>query len=169
MTEKEKYDFVILGSGIGGLECAYILASEGYKVIVLEKNHQIGGNLQVFSRDKSIFDTGVHYIGSLDEGECLDQYFKYFKLRDTLKWKRMDDDCFDLIRFKDGSEHKYGQGYTNFKGNLIGDFPDEVDAINIYCDKVQEICLKFPLYNLEDIQIENYIMNMEMLEPVLLN
>ncbi|PIQ15081.1 MAG: all-trans-retinol 13,14-reductase, partial [Flavobacteriales bacterium CG18_big_fil_WC_8_21_14_2_50_32_9] len=60
---KKEYDFVIIGSGLGGLACAYILASEGYSVVVLEKNHQIGGNLQVFSRDKCIFDTGVHYIG----------------------------------------------------------------------------------------------------------
>ncbi|PJC62258.1 MAG: all-trans-retinol 13,14-reductase, partial [Flavobacteriales bacterium CG_4_9_14_0_2_um_filter_32_27] len=51
---KKEYDFVIIGSGLGGLACAYILASEGYSVVVLEKNHQIGGNLQVFSRDKCI-------------------------------------------------------------------------------------------------------------------
>jgi len=164
MAEETEYDFVILGSGIGGLECAYILADEGYKVVVLEKNHQIGGNLQVFSRDKSIFDTGVHYIGSLDEGECLNQYFKYFKLRDTLKWKRLDDDCFDLITFNDGSEHKFGQGYDNFKRNLKTDFPEEHQAIDDYCTKVQEICNKFPLYNLQDTQIENYVYDMGFLE-----
>ena len=119
------YDFVIIGSGIGGLECAYILASEGYKVVVLEKNHQIGGNLQVFSREKCVFDTGVHYIGSLDEGACLNQYFKYFNLLNDLKWKRLDEDCFDMIRFNDGSEYKLGQGYDQFKLNLINDFPEE--------------------------------------------
>ena len=41
---------MIVGSGLGGLECASILSKEGYSVCVLEKNHQIGGNLQTFSR-----------------------------------------------------------------------------------------------------------------------
>ncbi len=65
---------MIVGSGLGGLACANILAMEGYRVVVLEKNHQIGGHLQVYSRDKSIYDTGVHYVGGLDDGENLYQY-----------------------------------------------------------------------------------------------
>ncbi|MBL4587334.1 MAG: FAD-dependent oxidoreductase, partial [Flavobacteriales bacterium] len=37
------FDFVIIGSGLGGLQCAYILADHGYSVCVLEKNQQLGG------------------------------------------------------------------------------------------------------------------------------
>ena len=47
-----KYDFIIIGGGMSGLVCAYILSKEGKKVIVLEKNSQLGGGLQIFSRDK---------------------------------------------------------------------------------------------------------------------
>ena len=72
----EKFDAVIIGSGLGGLESAYILAKEGLKVCVLEKNRQFGGNLQIFVRDKAIFDTGIHYIGGLDKGQNLYQYFR---------------------------------------------------------------------------------------------
>ena len=54
------YDYVIIGSGLGGLISAVILAKEGKKVCVLEKNNQYGGNLQTFVREKVIFDTGVH-------------------------------------------------------------------------------------------------------------
>ena len=145
----KKYDFIIVGSGLGGLLCAHLLSSEGYSVIVLEKNNQLGGNLQVFSRDKCIFDTGVHYIGSLDKGEILHQFFTYFGLLNHIKLKRLDDKGFDVIRFADGKEYKYGQGYDNFTANLIHDFPEEKDAIHTFCDKVREICKCFPLYNLE--------------------
>ena len=69
MNDKQTYDCIIIGSGMGGLTAALILAKHGKKVLVLEKNHQIGGALQVFSRDKCVFDTGVHYLGGLDEGE----------------------------------------------------------------------------------------------------
>ncbi|MBL7884204.1 MAG: NAD(P)-binding protein, partial [Bacteroidia bacterium] len=68
-----KYDVVIIGSGLGGLESAYILSKEGYKVLVLEKNRQLGGSLQIFVREKAIFDTGIHYIGGLNEGQNLHQ------------------------------------------------------------------------------------------------
>ena len=84
MSASKQYDFVIVGSGIGGLSSAVMLAKNGYSVLVLEKNHQIGGALQVFSRDKCIFDTGVHYIGGLDEGENLYRMFKYLGIYDGL-------------------------------------------------------------------------------------
>lgn len=145
----KEYDFVIIGSGLGGLGCAYILAKEGFSVVVLEKNSQLGGNLQVFSRDKSIFDTGVHYIGGLDKGQMLHQFFKYFNLLDKLKMKRMDEEGFDVIRFKDGKEYRHGMGYANFKRILKKDFPGEEEAIDKFCGKVQEICRHFPLYNLD--------------------
>jgi len=160
--EEKEYDFVIIGSGIGGLECAYILASEGHSVVVLEKNHQIGGNLQVFSRDKSIFDTGVHYIGSLDEGENLDQFFKYFGMRDSLKWKRMDEDCFDLIRIN-GKEFKYAQGYDRFIETLVTEFPEEKEAIIKYCDEIKNLCENFPLYNLKSITKDNIFGDIKLL------
>ena len=159
---KKEYDFVIIGSGLGGLACAFILASEGYRVIVLEKNHQIGGNLQVFSRNKCIFDTGVHYIGSLDDGENLNQFFKYLGLMDKLKLKRMDEDGFDIIRFKDGKEFKYAQGYTNFITTLSKEFPEEKNAIISYCNSIKETCKQFPVYNLE-IQRDSYVHNVELL------
>ena len=93
-NENTEYDFVIIGSGLGGLVSAFILADEGYKVIVLEKNHQIGGLLQVYSRDKTIFDTGVHYVGGLNEGENLNQFFKYlgiFDQKKNKKYKKIND------------------------------------------------------------------------------
>lgn len=37
-----RYDVVVIGSGMGGLTCAAMLAKEGMKVCVVEKNHRPG-------------------------------------------------------------------------------------------------------------------------------
>lgn len=146
----EKYDVVIIGSGLGGLVSAIILAKEGYSVCVLEKNQQFGGNLQTFSRNKTIFDTGVHYIGGLSEGQNLNRYFKYLGILDDITLKKMDEDGFDRITFdNDQKEYKYAQGYERFKKTLLEEFPEEEQAIDAYCKKMKETCDFFPLYRLK--------------------
>lgn len=147
---KEQYDVVVVGSGLGGLVSAIVLAKEGYSVCVLEKNNQFGGNLQTFVRDKTIFDTGIHYIGGLSEGQNLFRYFKYLGIMDDLKLKKLDEDGFDIISFEDTNEEfQHAQGYDNFIAQLLKYFPDEKKAIENYCEKVTTICNSFPLYNLE--------------------
>jgi all-trans-retinol 13,14-reductase len=148
-AEPEKYDAVIIGSGLGGLVSATILAKEGYKVCVLEKNQQIGGNLQTFVRDRIIFDSGVHYVGGLGKGQNLYMLFQYLGIMDKLKIKKMDEDLFDAIAFDgDPVVYKYAQGYENFIRTLSEQFPGEEKGIREYCDKIREVCSKFPLYNL---------------------
>lgn len=145
---KAHYDVVIAGSGLGGLVSAVILAKEGYSVCVLEKNNQFGGNLQTFARDKTIFDTGIHYIGGLAEGQNLHTYFSYLGIMDQLRLHRMDDDGFDIISFEaENEEFPHAQGYENFVNRLAGYFPEEKEALQSYCDRLKAICDAFPLYN----------------------
>ena len=120
-----RYDIVIIGSGIGGLVCGAILSKEGYRVCILEKNKQTGGSLQTFAREKVIFDSGVHYIGGLDKGQNLYQIFKYLGLMDKLKLQKMDEDAFDkIIIGNDQKVYRHAQGYENFIKNLVVDFPN---------------------------------------------
>ena len=145
----DNFDIIIIGSGMGGLICADILGREGYNVCVLEKNKQIGGSLQTYVRDKVIFDSGVHYLGGLGEGQNLYQIFKYLGILDKLKLQKMDEDVFDKILIEgDDKEYVFAQGYENFIKHLLNDFPGEEKALRLYCDKVKEVCNKFPLYNL---------------------
>lgn len=145
----EQYDAVIVGSGLGGLASAIILGREGMKVLVLEKNNQFGGNLQTFSRNKTIFDTGIHYIGALGEGQNLYKYFNYLGIFDGLELKKMDEDGFDIVTFdNDPNEYPHAQGSDNFVKQLVRFFPEEEATLQTYCQKLKEICDSFPLYNL---------------------
>ena len=146
----KKYDVVITGSGLGGLVSALILAKNGKKVCVLEKNNQYGGNLQTFVRNKTIFDTGVHYIGGLDKGQNLHTYFSYLGIMEDLNLKKLDENCFDKIHFADDkTTYPLAQGYQNFVDQLVKYFPTEQEALYNYIEDVKQICSKFPLYNVE--------------------
>lgn len=142
-------EVIVIGSGLGGLATAAILGMNGYKVRVYEKNRQIGGCLQTYSREKVIFDSGVHYIGGLAPGENLYKVFKYLGILDKLKLRRMDLDGFDHIAFGDDpAVYKIAQGEQRFINALLEHFPGERPALEAYLQKVKEICSKFPLYNL---------------------
>ncbi|MCQ2249947.1 MAG: NAD(P)/FAD-dependent oxidoreductase [Bacteroidales bacterium] len=134
----EKYDVAIIGAGLGGLECAYILAKAGKKVIVLEKNKQyLGGCLQTFERKGHKFDTGFHYVGGLDEGQPLNRIFKYFGLMD-LPWKKMDEDCFDEVIYK-GKSYKFKNGYDAFLNQMVEYFPHQKANLEKYVADLKEI------------------------------
>lgn len=143
-----KYDVVIIGSGLGGLICGNILSKEGKKVCILEKQHQFGGSLQTFKRNGNIFDTGVHYIGGLDEGQNLNQYFKYFGILNQLNVKRLDHNAFDIIQL-DGKNYPMSQGFDHFIETLAKLFPGEKANLIEYKNQIQKVCDAFPLYNLE--------------------
>lgn len=147
---EEKFDVIVIGSGLGGLVSAVILAMEGFSVCVLEKNNQFGGNLQTFSRDKKIFDTGVHYLGGLSKGQNLYRYFDYLGIMQDLRLKQMPE-VFDEIQIgSDGVRYPISQGYDAFVKNLSKYFPYDIDALHQYVEDLQKTCATFPLYNLED-------------------
>jgi all-trans-retinol 13,14-reductase len=142
-----KYDVVIIGGGLGGLQCAYILTREGFRVCVVEKNNQLGGCLQTFTRKGSIFDTGMHYIGSMDKGQVLNKFFTYFDIADKLKLKRLDENGYEIIRYG-GREYRYAMGYEKFVETLVEQFPHEREALTNYAGKLKELSGAVDIYNL---------------------
>jgi len=80
-------DYIIIGSGMGGLSTASILAQEGKRVLVLEQHDVVGGNTHTFEDGEGYeFDTGLHYIGRKNN---VKEMFRYIT-RDALRWSDMD-------------------------------------------------------------------------------
>ena len=89
-----RYEVVIIGSGFGGLVCAHLLAKAGKRVLVLERQLQPGGCIQSYQRKGQAFDTGLHYVGGLGEGQTLNRIFSHLGLM-RLPWHRLDPDGFN--------------------------------------------------------------------------
>lgn len=131
------YDVIIIGAGLGGLECGYILSKEGLNVCVLEQNAQLGGCLQSFRRGNTVFDTGFHYVGGLREGEGLHTLFRYFNLL-HLPWYEMDKAGFDEVIIGNQS-FCFANGFDHFADSLSSQFPNQRDNLRNYSSFLKQI------------------------------
>jgi phytoene dehydrogenase-like protein len=73
VEDDERYDVIVIGSGMGGLTCASLLAQlRGLRVLVLERHWRLGGFTHWFRRPNvGRFDVGLHYVGQMSEADPL--------------------------------------------------------------------------------------------------
>ena len=124
-----RYEVIVIGAGLGGLECACLLSQAGHSVLVLEKEHHVGGCLQSYRRRGLDYDTGFHYVGGLGEGQSLHEAFARLQLLD-LPWHRLDE-AYDRITIGDRT-FSLVQGFDAFAGALAAEFPAEREALREY-------------------------------------
>jgi phytoene dehydrogenase-like protein len=85
-----KWDAVVIGSGIGGLACAGMLAAQGRRVVVLEQARVPGGYLTSFEREGFTFDSAVDCIAGLDREGLLTWLLRSLGVEDGLTPIRLD-------------------------------------------------------------------------------
>lgn len=131
MTDMPAYDAIVIGSGIGGLTTAALLARlRGLRVLVLEKHYRAGGFTHTFKRPGGYeWDTGVHYIGQLAEAGAARNLFDYISEK-RLKWRRLPEP-FDIFEYPDFT-FEQSSGAENYREQLIHQFPAEESAIRRY-------------------------------------
>ena len=141
-------DFIFIGSGIGSLFCAGLLAKAGYKVVVLEQHYVAGGCTHSFEDHGFEFDTGLHYVGRIE---------KYKLLLDLVsasgcevEWAKMgsaaDGFAYDQIKLGNEPPHWFRAGETAFVEDLVTRFPNERAAIERYAALVQKVNKSADMY-----------------------
>jgi len=133
-----QFDIIVIGSGLGGLECGAMLAREGMGVCVAEQAALPGGCLQSFSRRGHAIDTGMHYIGSMQAGGIMRRYFEYFGILGSLRLRPLDE-AFDVVSLPGAGDYAYMHGYEAFEKHLGEWFPHEKAGLGRYCAKLREI------------------------------
>ncbi|WP_184550800.1 phytoene desaturase family protein [Mucilaginibacter sp. FT3.2] len=88
-TSHEPKQIIVIGAGFAGLSAACVLAKEGYKVTVLEKNDQPGGRARVWEQDGFKFDMGPSWYWMPD---VFENFFALFgkKPSDYYNLERLD-------------------------------------------------------------------------------
>lgn len=145
---------IIIGSGLGGLSTGVILSKNGYDVTILEQASQVGGCLQCFTRDGVKFETGMHFIGSLDDGQVLSHYFNYLGIKDKVVLNRLDPKAYDVVSLQ-GERFAFPNGREAFIEKFAQRFPDQRENLERYCDLVEQMASLSPFRDLQHVVDEN--------------
>ncbi len=125
------WDVIVIGSGIGGLATAGLLARHaGKRVLVLERHYTAGGFTHTFTRRGYEWDVGVHYVGDVHRpGSLLRRAFDHLS-DGALEWADLGP-VYDTIVFG-ADRYELPAGREAFRERLVGWFPREARAIDRY-------------------------------------
>jgi all-trans-retinol 13,14-reductase len=117
-----QFDAIVIGSGMGGMGTAALLAkAAGQRVLVLEKHYTAGGFTHVFRRPGFEWDVGVHYVGQVHTpGSPAHALFEYLA-EGRLSWNAMPE-VYDRVNI-DGLRFDYVSGREHLRDALVGTFP----------------------------------------------
>ena len=139
------FDAIVIGSGIGGLSAAALLARHGGKrVLVLERHYTAGGFTHTFERPGYEWDVGVHYIGQvLDSDSPIRALFD--DITDAkLAWADVGD-VYDRVIVGDDA-YDFPKGREAFRRQMHAYFPSEGAAIDAYLARTSAVVRRAGLY-----------------------
>lgn len=129
-----RWDAIVVGSGIGGLASAALLARHaGKRVLVLERHSTAGGFTHTFKRPGYEWDVGVHYIGQCEPGSPVRALFDEVT-NGTLAWAKMPD-VYDRA-ILEGEKYDFVSGGRRFVETMASRFPGQRDAISRYLGEI---------------------------------
>lgn len=99
MKNNTTKQIIVIGAGFAGLAAASLLAKQGFKVIILEKNDQAGGRARVWEKDGFKFDMGPSWYWMPD---VFENYFALFNHNVS--------DYYQLKRLEPGYRVYFGKG-----------------------------------------------------------
>lgn len=137
MTDRvERFDTVIIGSGMGGMTAARLLQEmRGDRVLVLERHTVAGGMTHEFTRRTDLgefaFSTGLHYLGD-ETSPTAPRTLIAFLTGDTMQWARLPD-AYDVY-LTPTERFEVPSAFSQLSKRLEERFPHEKSAIRRYFD-----------------------------------
>ena len=126
--QREDFDLIVIGAGLGALAAGAIAARRGKRVLVVEKHTVLGGYASVFGRKGTTFDVSLHQIGGVHktrvrgilEDAGIHDKLEFVKDRALSELQLEPGEA--LLRIPNGD-------MMGFRRTLMEMFPDEKPAI----------------------------------------
>lgn len=132
----KKYDAIVIGSGMGGLTSASLLAKKGLRTLLLEKDKQVGGYVVSFKRDGFTFDATGAFVGGCQEGGEFYQVLKEIGAHEEVEFIPIHH----IQNIYPGFEvHLRQGGFQSYMEALLNLFPEEERGLNAYLSMVKQI------------------------------
>jgi len=142
MPERESWDAIVIGSGLGGLTCAAYLCAIGKRTLVLEAHYVAGGNCQAFRRELrgSVyeFDVGVHYIGECGPDGLITRMLNGLGLAERIVFRPLDPDGYSTLYFP-GLTFRVPASWDRYRARLLETFPDETEPLGSVVDTLRQV------------------------------
>jgi all-trans-retinol 13,14-reductase len=129
------FDYVVIGSGMGGLSVAALLARRGQRVAVLEAHDAPGGYAHSFRMNAYRFCAQVHYIFNCGEGESVHNLLTKLGIEREVPFVRLDPEGFDHVVVA-GDRVRIPNGLEKFLGRLLRRFPEAQRPLERYFEIV---------------------------------
>ncbi|MFC1587139.1 phytoene desaturase family protein [Planctomycetota bacterium] len=135
---QDEYDAIVIGSGLGGLTAANILARQGASVLLLEQHYNYGGLATWFHRKGGhIFDISLHGFPYNMKKSCRKYWNKEIAGHIVqLKEIRFKNPQFELTTTYDEQDfRKLMTGYFGIKSEAVESFFETVRGMRFYDDQ----------------------------------
>jgi phytoene dehydrogenase-like protein len=143
------WDTIVIGSGLSGLTTAAYLATNGVRVLVLERYDVAGGCSQTFRRKREWqFDVGLHYVGGVRHGGIAG-VLRGLGLLDRIEFVEMDPDGFDTFFFPDFT-FRMPKGWDTYTERLIETFPEEEEGLRRCTDIFRQLMSELRIVGVPD-------------------
>ena len=129
MAKTNDYDAVVIGSGLGGLTAAALLAKAGRSVCVLERNHSLGGAASAFKVGALTIEASLHQTADpRDPNDPKHHILKELGLLDELEWIPISP-FYSVHGGPVGDTFELPHGFDRARHALAGRFPGSAVAI----------------------------------------
>ena len=135
-----EYDVIIIGAGIGGLTDGNILAKNGMKVLILEKNFAPGGGVSTYYRNGYPIDIS-HAIPSLNEGAFLREMFEYLNVYKKLEFLKLNK-TFIFVTVNQNKPIFCYADFDRYAEELKSYFPDEAENVKRLFNEIKVVWSK---------------------------
>ena len=136
MSTAKGYDAIVIGAGMGGLTAATLLAKQGMKVLLIEKEEQVGGYVVSFQRGGFTFDATGAFVGGCSEGGEFWQVLEEIGVHGDVDFIPVHH----IRNIYPGFEvHLHKGGFNSYTEALLNLFPEEERGLKTYLSLVKRI------------------------------